>query len=258
MPITAGLHYFLHEGGGLSRPPLVLIHGAGGNHLSWPPELRRLPDVRVFTLDLPGHGKTEGPGRQSIEDYASSIVRFLDEAGIARAVFAGHSMGGAIALSLALDFPERVCGLGLIATGSRLPVAPAILENAATAPTFLLAVKTLQQSFISPQTSPQLMDTIFKQLAANRQALLYSDLLACDRFDVTSRLDAIRTPALVVCGLEDKLTPVRYSEALATCIPGAALQTVDEAGHMIILEQPQRLAKLLNVFMIGIPYRPGG
>lgn len=257
MPIAAGLHYFLHEGGGFSRPPLVLLHGAGGDHLSWPPEVRRLPNARVYTLDLPGHGKTEGPGCQSIEDYARSVIDFINEAGVGRAVFVGHSMGGAIALSLALDFPERVCGLGLISSGPRLPIASAILENAATASTFPQAVKTLQQSLFSPAASALIMDATFKRLAANRQTLLHGDLLACDRFDVTTRLDSIRTPTLVACGTDDKLTPIRFSEILAMRIPGAALQTVDRTGHMLMLEQPQRLAKLLSVFMLTIPYMPG-
>lgn len=70
MPTAGGLHYFLHEGGSKMRPPLVLIHGMGGDYLSWPPEMRRLPDYRIITLDLPGHGKSEGPGHQSVQDYA--------------------------------------------------------------------------------------------------------------------------------------------------------------------------------------------
>jgi len=257
MPIAAGLHYFYHEGGGLSRPPLVLLHGAGGDHLSWPPELRRLPDARVYTLDLPGHGKTEGPGRQSVEDYARIVKEFLDDAGLARAVVVGHSMGGGIALSLALEFPERVCGLGLISTGPRLPIASSILEDAATASTFPQAVKTFQRSLFSVAASTQLVDATFKRLASNRQTLLHGDLVACDRFDVLNRLDAIRTPTLIVCGTDDKLTPPRFSEALAMRIAGAALQTMDGTGHMLMLEQPGRLAKLISVFISTVPYRPG-
>ena len=62
MPITAGLHYFLHEGGRPVKSPVVLIHGAGMDHSAWPPEIRRLAGENVFTLDLPGHGKSKGPG----------------------------------------------------------------------------------------------------------------------------------------------------------------------------------------------------
>lgn len=257
MPIAAGLHYFLHETGSALRPPLVLIHGEGGEHLSWPPEVRRLPDCRVFTLDLPGHGKTEGPGLQSVEGYARSVVDFMDAAGLSRAVFAGHGMGGAIALVLALDHPDRVAGILLISTGPCLPVPSSVLENAASPSTLPLAINTLQGMSFSPETSVDLRGIVFKRLTETRQTLLLGDWLACDRFDVTGRLGAIRTSTLVVCGTGDKITPLHFSETLSSQIPGAALQTVDEAGHMLVLEQPQHLAKLISIFLATIPYMPG-
>ncbi len=257
MPTAAGLHYFLREGGSVLRPPIVLLHGAGGDHLSWPPEVRRLPDCRVYTPDLPGHGRTEGAGRQSIEDYARSIVNFIDVVGFSRALFAGYSMGGAIALSLALDYPDRVAGISLISTGPRLPIPSSVLDNAVHPSTLPLAIKLLQEMSFGSQTLAGLKAMTFRRLAATRQTLLLNDLLACDRFNVTDRLDAIRTPTLVVCGTDDKLTPVRFSKALASQIPGAALQTVDGAGHMLVLEQPRRLARLISVFLATIPYLPG-
>ena len=257
MPIAAGIHYFLHEGGSVLRPPLVLIHGAGGDHLSWPAEVRRLPDYRVITLDLPGHGKTDGPGCQSIEDYARNVVKFLDFSGLSRAVFVGHAMGGAIALALALDFPERVAGIGLISTGACLPIPSSVIENAANQSTLLLAIKSLQEMSLGPQTSANVIETSLKRLTEIRQPLLLGDLVASDRFNRAGHLGAIRCPALVVCGTEDKLTPIRFSETLSSQIPGAALQTVDGAGHLLVLEQPGRLAKLISVFLATVPYIPG-
>ncbi|MDP2993717.1 MAG: alpha/beta fold hydrolase [Anaerolineales bacterium] len=257
MPIAAGIHYFLHEGGRPTKPPLVLIHGAGGDHLSWPPEIRRLADVRVFTLDLPGHGKSEGPGCQSVADYADSVVGFMNAAGLSRAVLVGHALGGAIALTLAIDHPECVSGIGLISTGPRLPIASSVLENAANPATFILAVQSLQELMHIPQASKYLKDQTFRHLSSIRPTLFHGDLRACDQFDVTTRLDAIRTPVLVLCGTDDQLTPRRYSESLAGQIPGAALQTIDGAGHLVMLEQPRRVSALLSVFLTAIPYLPG-
>jgi pimeloyl-ACP methyl ester carboxylesterase len=257
MPIAAAIHYFLHEGGRPNKPPLVLIHGSGGDHLSWPPEIRRLADVRAFTLDLPGHGKSEGPGFQSVADYADSVVGFINEAGLSRAVFVGHALGGAIALTLAIDHPERVVGIGLISTGPRLPIASSVLENAANPATFILAIKSLQELMHIPQTAKLLKDQTFRRMSSIRQTLFHGDLRACDQFDVTTRLDAIRAPVLVLCGTDDQLTPRRYSESLAGLIPGAALQTIDGAGHLVMLEQPRRVAALLSVFMTAIPFLPG-
>ena len=257
MPIAAGIHYFLHEGGRPTKPPMVLIHGAGGDHLSWPPEIRRLADVRVFTLDLPGHGKSEGPGCQSVVDYADSVVGFMNAAGLSRAVFVGHALGGAIALALAIDHPECVAGIGLISTGPRLPIATSVLENAANPATFILAVQSLQELMHIPQASKYLKDQTFRHLSSIRPTLFHGDLRACDQFDVTTRLDAIRTPVLVLCGTDDQLTPRRYSESLAGQIHGAALQTIDGAGHLVMLEQPRRVSALLSVFLTAIPYLPG-
>jgi pimeloyl-ACP methyl ester carboxylesterase len=257
MPTAAGLHYFLHEGGSKLRSPLVLIHGAGGDHLSWPPEMRRLLDYHIITLDLPGHGKTEGPGRQSIQAYAHDVAAFVDGIGLSRAIFIGHAMGGAIALSLALDYPDRVTGIGLISTGPSLPIPASVIENAANQSTLPLAIKWLQEMSLGSQTPANVKEIIFKSLSGTRQTLLLDDLLACDQFNLTDRLDTIRTPALVVCGSEDKLTPPRFSELLSQRIPASALQIVDGAGHMLILEQPIRLAKLISVFVATIPYVPG-
>ena len=271
MPTAAGLHYFLHEGGGTTKPPIILLHGAGGDHLSWPPEARRLHGFRVFTLDLPGHGKSEGPGLQSVEDYARSVLEFVNTIQLSRAVFFGHCMGGAIALKLGLDHPNRVAGLGLISTGARLPVLSSILENAANTSTFPLALNELIEISFGPQAPASLKVTTLKRLSAIRQTSLYGDLIACDRFDVSDRLDTLwnirpepstlnardEMPVLVMCGTDDKLTPVHFSETLASRIPGAALQILDEASHMLILEQPQRLAKLMSVFLATIPYFPG-
>jgi pimeloyl-ACP methyl ester carboxylesterase len=257
MPTTAGFHYFLHEGGGVLKPPVVLIHGVGGDHLSWPPEVRRLPDYRVIAIDLPGHGKTDGPGRQSVQDYARDVINFMDAVGLARAVFVGCAMGGAVALALSVEYPDRVAGVGLISMGASLPIPPSIIENAANQSTLPFAIKSLQELSFGTQTPVLLKETVSKRLVETRQTLLLDDLLACDRFNLTDRLKDIRTPVLVVCGDNDKLTPVHFSEFLARQIPGAALQIVEGAGHMLVLEQPRRLAKLISVFLLTVPYTPG-
>ena len=257
MPIAAGLHYFLHDAGRPTRPPVVLIHGAGGDHLSWPPEIRGLSAVRVFAIDLPGHGKSTGSGRQSIEDYADCVIDFMDALGLSRAVFVGHAMGGAIALSLALDDPERVAGTALISSGARLPIASSILENCSNPATFLLAVQSFHDLMRISSSAANIKEQAMKRLSSIRQTLFQGDLRACDQFDVSARLEAIESSALVVCGAEDKLTPQHFSETLAERINGAALQIIDGAGHLVMLEQPHRVAGLLSVFLLTIPSLPG-
>ncbi len=257
MPVNAGLYYFLHAGGRSTKPPLVLIHGAGEDHLFWPPEIRCLTGERIYTLDLPGHGKSKGPGLQSVADYARSVVGFLDAEGLSRAVLVGHGLGGAIVLTLALDQPERVAGIGLIASGACLPVPASMLENAANPATFILAVQAWQEAMQTPPAAKKIKEQAFRQLSSIRPSLFHGDLYASDQFDGTARLDAIHAPALVICGTDDQLAPRRYSEGLAGQIPGAALQTIESAGHLVMLEQPHRVAGLMSVFLKTIPGFPG-
>jgi pimeloyl-ACP methyl ester carboxylesterase len=257
MPSINGLYYFLHEGGDRSRPPVVLLHGTGGSHLSWPPEIRRLSGYRVYALDLPGHGKSGGVGLQSAEDYARSVVEFMDSASIWKAAFIGHSLGGAIALTLAIQHAERVAGLGLVACGAHLPVTPSLLENAANPAMYQLACQSLLDGLFGPQGNARLKEQSAKRLANIRPAVLHGDLTACDAFDASLSLETIRVPTLILCGTQDRITPLQLSKTLANSIPSAALQTVDGAGHAVMLEQPHRVASLLSVFLTTMPYVPG-
>jgi pimeloyl-ACP methyl ester carboxylesterase len=257
MPSIQGLYYFLHEGGDSSRPPVVLLHGTGASHLSWPPEIRRLSGYRVFTLDLPGHGKSGGVGLQSAAAYARSVIQFMDAALLWKAVFIGHSLGGAIALTLAIEHTERVAGLGLISCGARLPVFSSLLENASNSATYQLACQSLLDGLFGSQPDARLVEQSAKRLADVRPAVLHGDLVACNAFDLSLSLETICVPTLILCGAEDRVTPLQLSKTLANGIPSAALQTVDGAGHAVMLEQPRRVSSVLSVFLSTVPYAPG-
>ena len=155
MPIAENIFYFAHEAGGKDRPPVVLIHGAGGTYLNWPSEIRRLPGYRVYAVDLPGHGKSPGRGLQTIPAYGEAVLAWLEAIELHRAVFVGHSMGGAIIQHLAINHADQVLGLGLVGTGARLRVHPEILTNTATENTFRTAVDTIVQWAFSPQAPPR-------------------------------------------------------------------------------------------------------
>ncbi|MGA7193133.1 MAG: alpha/beta hydrolase [Anaerolineales bacterium] len=252
MPIAAGCYYFAHEATNHSRPPIILIHGAGGNHLSWPPQLRRLPDQRIFALDLPAHGKSEGLGHQAIEDYVHDILEFMSELKIYSAILVGHSMGGAAALSAAIHFPERVTALGLIGNGARLHVAPALLRAASDSSTFKNTVQMIANlSFASSST--RIKELSMQRMMETRPAVLYGDLMACDAFDVMHQLSKLSLPTLIVCGSDDQMTPLNYSEFLHKHIVGARLEVVPNAGHMVMLEQPDMVSNLLLDFFKSIP-----
>ncbi len=249
MPITSDLYYAAHLQD-TGRFPVVLLHGAGGTHLHWPPEVRRLPGQPVYALDLPGHGKSEGLGQQSIPDYASAVLRWLDEMQIDQAVVTGHSMGGGITQWLALNYPGRIAGLGLVGTGARLRVLPEILENSSNSLTLPACIEMITARSYAATTDPRLVELAAARMAETRATVLHGDFLACDRFDVMEDIERIQAPALVVTGMEDQMTPPRYAQYLANKLPHASLVLVPDAGHMVMLEQPQVVAReLLNFLM---------
>ncbi|MFZ5820964.1 MAG: alpha/beta fold hydrolase [Chloroflexota bacterium] len=254
MPTAAGLYYFAHGESLHARPPVLLLHGAGGAHLNWPPQVRRLDGQRLFALDLPGHGKSEGVGRQDILQYGQVVVEFMKAVRLAAAVIVGHSMGSAIALTLALQSPKRVLGLGLVGAGAKLRVAPNLLELAANPDTFLPAVQMLSEYSYSQAANPRLKELGAQRMAETRQSVLYGDLLACDAFDVMQQVKKIKVPSLILCGSEDRMTPPNRSEYLRDQIEGSELHIINDAGHMLMLEAPDQTARLLGKFLDTIPY----
>jgi pimeloyl-ACP methyl ester carboxylesterase len=257
MPLVSELYYYAFEGTTHETPPVVLLHGAGFTHLAWPPEVRRLPGQRLFALDLPGHGKSGGAGQQSVAAYADLVLAWCAAAGFQRAVFVGHDLGGAVALHLALHAPEQVVGLGLVSSGARLRVAPEILEHASSPTTFYKAVEALIGQSFASGADPRLVEQTLREMAATRPSVLSGDLQACEAFDVLEQIAAIRAPTLVVCGADDRLTPLRQAQYLAGAIPAARLAVIPQAGHLAPLEHPLLVAEALRSFLERLPYQAG-
>jgi pimeloyl-ACP methyl ester carboxylesterase len=229
------------------KPPLVLIHGAGGTHMHWPAHLRRLPDWTVYAIDLPGHGKSQGAGRDSIAAYREVVYAFCQALGLERIVLAGHSMGSAITLDFALHYPQRLAGMVLLGGGARLRVAPAILDGIRS--DLPATAKLITGWTHDPHAPEQLKRLYLQRLLENDPTVLYGDFVACDAFDLRSAVARIQTPALVVCGTTDQMTPAKYSEFLAQNLPNARLVLLPDAGHMAMLEAPEDTATAVARFL---------
>jgi pimeloyl-ACP methyl ester carboxylesterase len=249
MPIAGELFYFASKQGVATKPAVVLIHGAGGDHLHWPYNIRRMGDYRVFAPDLPGHGKSEGIGEQTIDGYAKIIADWLIEIGIHRAVFVGHSMGGAIAQTLALDYPDLVRGVVLVSTGTKLGVNPDLLEKLSVPAAFPKAMELIVKWSFSKNADVKLIEQVKKSMLETRPTVVYGDFVACGAFDLDERVKKIKAPACVICGTEDKMTPVALSEGLAEQIPGSSLVTIEGAGHMVMIEESDEVAAVIRGFL---------
>ncbi len=245
--------------------PLVCVHGAGMSSVVWMELARRLPPVRrVVAPDLPGHGQSEsGPGAPSLADYSETVGAVCTELGIERAVLVGHSMGGAVALTLALARPQLVAGLVLLNSAAALPVSPelmVLLERTlpapdAAAPESVWADRLpgeLAELMFSPATPKDLRERWQAVLlAATRQTVL-GDFRACASFDVRARLGELRVPTLLVGGSDDLLVPPWAVQATAHQLAGAQLQLVPDTAHLTHLEKPEPFQALLTEFLRGV------
>jgi pimeloyl-ACP methyl ester carboxylesterase len=231
-----------------SRRAIVFLHGAGGSRHTFRDQWAGLKGgVRMVIPDLPGHGRSGGSPRESVEASAAWLVDFLKVIGLDRFVLAGHSMGGAIALQAALGRLKGLEALVLLGTGARLRISPVIFEGIGER--FMTFAPELVGWMTSAVSSALLRDDITRDVISTRPATFLADFHACNGFDVMDRLGQIRVPTLVVNGEDDRLTPLKYGEYLAANIPGAVLKIIRGAGHLVMLEKPEEVNAVITAFV---------
>jgi len=233
---------------------VLYVHGTGCNSEVWIPHMKAIAGAHAsVAIDLPGHGGSPGRGFRGVADYAYFVVELARTLGWDRFVMAGHSMGGAIALLSALHHPELLDGLVLVDTGARLRVNPALLRGAREAATAALTPATDRSWAYAAATPQSVVDAVQSLTAATDPWVTYGDWIADDTFDVMSRLKDIRVPTLIVCGAEDRLTPVKYHELLAAQISGSRLTIIEGAGHWVFWEQPETFTQTVRAFLDSLP-----
>lgn len=242
-------------------PVVLLLHGAGGTHLSWPPHLRRLHRTLTYAIDLPGHGQTdpfsfiedatiEG-GRLRIATYSTLVHALIAAWALDNVILIGHSMGGAIALECALAEKSAsstsIRGLVLIGTGATLPVSPQILHGLEA--DFAAMTAKLVNWMYAPGLAESHRERALTALRQNSLPQLLTDFHACNAFDVGNQLAQLHQPTLILCGERDKMTPVASSQHLATAIPTSKLEIIPASGHMVMLEAPTVVTKIVQQFI---------
>ncbi len=221
--------------------PIVFIHGSGDSGRAWRLQMEGLSKYhKVFAIDLPGHGQRADtlPQETTVLDYAREVHEIIQqELQLDHPIIAGHSLGGAIALMMALEYGNELGGLILIGTGARLRVLPASLEAARTRPQEArLFLTKAGVATVNVETVPA---TILSEQVEPASHILYRDLSACNIFDCMARLHEIHLPTLIICGTDDTATPVKYSQYLHDHIAGSTLRIIAEAGHYVMREKPE-------------------
>lgn len=228
---------------------VVFIHGSGDSARIWRLQTEYLGPERAVAIDLPGHGQRADtlPAEVSVEDYADVAYEIVtQELGLERPVIAGHSLGGAVALMMGLKYGASLAGLVLIGTGARLRVHPDLLEGARRTPQE--AKLQLSALAVAPAHTA-LPQNLVQEQGTAAPTILYRDLAACNAFDVMARLQEITLPTLIVCGVDDRLTPVKYSQYLHQHIAHSTLHIIPDAGHYVMREQPQAVNEALVAWL---------
>lgn len=231
------------------REFILFIHGAGGGQYTWSCQKGFFEkEFNPIIIELPGHGESGGEGEKEVGKYAEEVYAFLQRVGVKKVFLVGHSMGGAIVQTLALTHPEIIRGIILVGTGARLRVLPLILNGMID--NFRETIPRIVQYAYSPKAPPELIKEGVNQLLQCRPEVLQGDYSACDRFDVMKEVEKINLPALILCGEDDALTPVLYSQYLHSRIKGSKLEILPHAGHMIMVESFQAFNEKIREFVV--------
>lgn len=226
---------------------LIFIHESGSMKEEWYYQTKYFDDSEA--IDLPGH--PEGKLCNSVDEYMEWVHDYIRQRNYQEVVLVGHSIGGAIAMRYALEYPEELKALILIGTGARLRVHPVYLaEYEAGVKDRITWEKNVNfhPEFFTPEQHEAFRK---KQLTIGPEAKL-NDYLCCDKFDIMDRVHEIKLPTLVLCGSEDMMTPVKYARYLADNIAGARAVIIQGATHDVCLEKPDEVNKTIEEFLVSL------
>jgi pimeloyl-ACP methyl ester carboxylesterase len=200
-----------------------------------------------LAVQLPSH--PTGTGYSTIEEYASSVEEYIRKEAVKEPVLIGHSMGGGIAITLALaNF--KLAGLVLVGTGARLRVHPALLSKVNE--NYEEASKLIATWSVSPSSDPVIAERIAQELLRMNSQVTYGDFMACDTFDRMNDVQKITCKTLIVVGEDDRMTPLKYSQYLHQKISGSKLVVIPGAGHSVMLEKHRLFNAAVEAFLASL------
>lgn len=230
-------------------PPLLLLHGAGGNAEIWRPLLQVLGGFEALAVSFPGRDGSAGTAHTTAHEAAAWVLRFLEGIGRPEALLLGHSYGGAVAIEAAFA-SSALSGLVLAASGARLRVHPKIMEAARDAQK---SGERLSPRFSFGEEAKEAAIERYERAAASTPvAATVADWTACNAFDRMGQLGTLTLPTLVVSGGADPLTPPKYGRFLVETLPRATLEELPGAGHMFPFERPEVLAPLVRTWAAAV------
>ena len=222
----------------------MFIHGAGRTPASWGPQLARFEGA--LAVALPGH--PDGAPLLGTQAMAEWVIAEVEEVP-GPMVMVGHSLGGAVALEIALARPELVAGLVLVSTGARLPVPDEAIARI-DADFEAECARMVQESWL--HHDPDLIRRGTNSVISMGPESLRADYLSARDHDLRGKLGSIDVPAMVMSGESDPLVPTWLSEELADELSGATLAIIAETAHVPQLERPEMIDLLIAAFLARI------
>jgi pimeloyl-ACP methyl ester carboxylesterase len=230
-------------------PSVIFIHGAGMDHTVWTLQTRFFAHHgrNVLALDLPGHGGSEGPALASIGAAADWLLRALDALKLEKAALVGHSMGALIALETAARAPSRAWALALLGIATRMPVHPDLLNAAQSGDHAAIDLITSwgygRRAHLGGAQAPGtwMLGGGTRLLERGADRVLGTDLAACNAYlDAPEAAAKVTCPVLVIAGEIDRMTAPANARELAAKFQGGRVITIAGAGHLMMIEQPDR------------------
>lgn len=241
--------------------PVLLIHGHPFNRSMWRPQVEALVDAgyRVIVPDLRGYGEsTVVPGKTLLSDFARDLAELLDRLGVERAVVAGLSMGGQIAMEMQRSHPGRVAALVLADTSPAAETEEgrafrnALADRLPAEGMDGYATQVIDRMIAPHHVTglPEVAGHVLGMMRGTDPAGAAAALRGrAERPDYRPTLEAVRVPTLVMVGADDTYTPVEEARLIHGLVTGSSLDVIDDAAHLPNLEQPERFNAALLAFL---------
>jgi 3-oxoadipate enol-lactonase len=242
--------------------PVLFVHGFPHHRKLWAPQVRALAGhSRAIAIDLPGFGESDMPEKFAVDAWAAGLARFLDALQLERAVIAGLSMGGYVALAFWRLHRERVLALVLADTRAGADSEEGKQKRRETielarheGPTAV--ARALLPGMVGKSTrerEPSVVAMMRAMLeSASVDSIVGASEAMMNRPDATSVLSTIDVPTLIIVGEEDVLTPPKESRAMHVAIPASRLEVIPAAGHVSNVERPAAFNHVLTEFIDGL------
>ena len=253
------------EGAG---PPVVLLHGIGGNHTVWNDVIPGLAkEFLVLAPDLRGHGRTRAPADShfTFAEMMGDVLRLLDDRKLPSAHMVGVSGGALLALRLTLDRPERVRSLTMVSgaaytDGHTRSVAERWAETYLKEGSDRFALRMLKDLYYPDWVEANLdfADAVREQVKHQDYTPAVHWAAAMGDFDERARIASVARPTLIVQAMNDAVVDASHGRILRQSIPGAQIRILTETGHLIPVERPKELLDTVIPFVRSVEAADNG